>query len=116
MGAMFMEKIDSPWELSVVENAGEIPASEVQDSLAVKTAPLMTDIKSQLMLVPRTLSYTVGWKALVWKNKETGAFQDLTEEEYTAYVDGGIVSYTRGSSESNAKDEGAEGDSGSNPF
>lgn len=115
MGEMIMQRLDSPWELSVVENAGEIPASAVEDELAVKTAPLMTDIKSQLMLVPRTLSYTVGWRALVWKNKETGAFQDLTEEEYNAYVDGGIVRYTRGDSQGNAKDEGAEGSSGSNP-
>jgi len=116
MGAMFMEKIDSPWELSVVENAGEIPASAVTDEIAVKTAPLLTDIKSQLMLVPRTLTYTVGWKALVWKNKETGAFQELTEEEHAAYIDGGIVSYTRGSSQGDAKDEDTQGDSGSNPL
>ena len=114
MGEMYMQRLDSPWELSVVENAGEIPASEVEDSLAVKTAPLMTDIKSQLMLIPRTLSYTVGWKALVWKNKETGAFQDLTEEEYAAYVDGGIVTYTRDAGKNSKEDEDTGGDAGSN--
>ena len=106
MGEMYMQKLDSPWELSVIENAGEIPATQVKDELAVKTAPLMTDIKSQLMLIPRTLSYTVGWRALVWKNKETGRFQDLTEEEYKAYVTGGIVNYTRGDVQTTEKDEG----------
>lgn len=115
MAELYMQRLDSPWELSVVENAGEIPASAVEDELAVKTAPLMTDIKSQLMLVPRTLSYTVGWRALVWKNKESGAFLDLTEEEFNAYRDGGIVTFTRGSGENAAKDEGTNGDSISNP-
>jgi hypothetical protein len=114
MGEMYMQKLDSPWELSVIENAGEIPAAQVKDELAVKTAPLMTDIKSQLMLIPRTLSYTVGWRALVWQNKESGAFLDLTEEEYDAYISGGIVSFTRGSEQDVKKDEGTNGDSGSN--
>lgn len=114
MGELYMEKLDSPWTLTVVENAGEIPATQVTDEIAVKTAPLMTDIKAQLMLMPRTLTYTVGWRALVWQNKETNQFQDLTEEEYTAYVDGGIVRYTRGANENNGGDESPAGDAGNN--
>lgn len=114
MGTLFMENIDSQWELSVVENSGEIPASAVQDEIAVSTKPLLTDMKVQLMMVPRTLSYTVGWKALVWKNKESGAFLDLTEEEYNAYISGGIVSFSRERKQDAQEDEGTNGDSTSN--
>lgn len=114
MGELYMEKLDSPWTLTVVENAGEIPSSAIKDEIAVSTQPLLVDIKSQLMVVPRTLSYTVGWKALVWQNKESGAFLDLTEEEFNAYRDGGIVTFTRGSKQDAPKDEGTNGDSGSN--
>lgn len=114
MGELYMEKLDSPWSLTVVENSGEIPATAVKDEIAVSTQPLLVDIKSQLMVVPRTLSYTVGWKALVWQNKESGAFLDLTEAEFDAYINGGIVTFTRGSNEDVKEDEGTNGDSGSN--
>jgi hypothetical protein len=114
MGELIMEKLDSPWTLTVVENAGEIPANKVEDEIAVPTKTLLVDIKAQLMVVPRTLSYTIGWRALVWQNKESGAFLDLTEEELNAYNDGGIVTFTRGSGKDAKKDEGTNGDSGSN--
>ena len=114
MGEMYMEKLDSPWTLTVIENAGEIPAKEVKDDVVVSTKPLLTDIKAQLMLIPRTLSYTVGWRALVWQNKESGAFRDLTEEEYNAYISGGIVTDTRRSNKNVKEDEDTNGDSGSN--
>lgn len=116
MGELIVEKLDSPWTLTIVENAGEIPAMQVQEDIAVKTAPLLIDIKAQLMLMPRTLKYTIGWRALVWQNKETNQFQDLTEEEYSAYLDGGIVSYTRGADENNDRDESSEGNAGDNPL
>ena len=112
MGELIMEPLDSPWTLTVVENAGEIPPERVKDEIAVSTAPLLKDIKSQLMMVPRTLSYTVGWRALVWQNKETGKFEDLTEEQFNAYVDGGIVSYDRIIKEDVEEDEGANGSTG----
>lgn len=114
MGELIMEKSDSPWTLTVVENSGEVPANKFKDDVVVPTQPLLTDIKAQLMVVPRTLSYTVGWRALVWQNKESGAFLDLTEEEFDAYINGNIVTFTRGSGEDVKKDEGANGDSGSN--
>jgi hypothetical protein len=109
MGGMLIEKLDSPWELSVVENAGEVPASEVKDEFVIKTDNFLTDIKAQLMLMPRALTYTAGWRALVWKNKETGRFQDLTEEEYQSYIDGGIVTYTRANGSSAEQVEGTSG-------
>ena len=40
----------SKWELTVVENAGEIPANKVKDEVAVETKPLLIDIKAQLMI------------------------------------------------------------------
>ena len=109
MGELFIKRADSPWDLSVVENAGEVPVDKAQEGISVPTAPLLTDVKAQLMFVPRTLTYTVGWRALVWQNKETNQFQDLTEEEFEAYLDGGIVTYTRGNGENSAEDGGAEG-------
>ena len=114
MGELIMEKLDSPWTLTVVENAGEVPASEFKDEVIVPTKPLLIDIKAQLMVVPRTLSYTVGWRALVWQNKESGAFLDLTEEEFSAYNNGDIVTFTRGSEQGTKEVEGTNGDSGSN--
>ena len=109
MGEMIVQRLDSPWELSVVENAGEVPASEVKDEFVIKTDRFLTDIKVQLMLMPRALTYTAGWRALVWKNKETGKFQDLTEEEYQSYIDGGIVTYTRANGSSTEQVEGTAG-------
>lgn len=109
MGGMLIDKLDNPWELSVVENAGEVPASEVEDEFVIKTERFTTDIKAQLMLMPRALTYTAGWRALVWKNKETGRFQDLTEEEYQSYIDGGIVTYTRADGSSAEQVEGTSG-------
>ena len=109
MGGMLIDKLDTPWELSVVENAGEVPATEVGDEFVIKTERFLTDIKAQLMLMPRALTYTAGWRALVWKNKETGRFQDLTEEEYQSYIDGGIVTYTRANGSSAEQVEGTPG-------
>jgi hypothetical protein len=80
------------WELTVVENAGEIPASKVTTEIAVQTAPLNIDIKAQLMIAkPKTLAYTVGWRALVWQNKETGQFKDISETEYEEYLRTGTI-------------------------
>ena len=80
------------WELTVVENAGEIPADKVKDEVAVSTAPLLIDIKAQLMIaMPKTLAYTVGWRAIVWQNKETNQFKDITEKEYAEYLRTGTI-------------------------
>ena len=80
------------WELTVVENSGEIPADSVTDSIQVPTKPLLIDIKSQLMMhKPVTLTYTIGWRAIVWQNKETGQFKDLSEEDYKEYITSGSI-------------------------
>jgi hypothetical protein len=113
MGEMIITPADSPWELTVAQNDGEIPSEKVKDEIVVPTAPLLTDIKAQLMTVPRTLTYIVGWRALVWQNKETGQFQDLTEEQWQAYQNGDIVTFGAGTAKSNDEITGASGDTGS---
>lgn len=104
----------SKWELTVVENAGEIPADKVTNEIAVQTAPLLIDIKAQLMIAkPRTLAYTVGWRAIVWQNKETGQFKDLSEADYEKYITSGTINPTRADGEVSKQDEPAIGDEGS---
>jgi len=83
------------WELTVVENAGEIPANKITDAISVETKPLTLDIKAQLMIAkPKTLVYTVGWRALVWQNKETGQFKDISEAEFEEYLRTGTINPT----------------------
>lgn len=102
------------WELTVVENAGEIPASKVKDEIAVETKPLLIDIKAQLMIaMPKTLTYTVGWRALVWQNKETGQFKDITESEYEEYIRTGSINLTAADGADGQQTEPASGDKGS---
>lgn len=113
MGEMFMKKVDSPWDLQVVSNEGTVPKENVEEEIVIQTAPLLTDAKAKLMTIPRSLVYTIGWRALVWQNKETGQFQDLTEEEFEAYNNGGIVTYTRETAGITGEDAGTEGDAGS---
>lgn len=100
------------WELTVAENAGEIPANKVKDEIAVSTAPLLTDIKAQMMLMPKTLVYTVGWRAIVWQDKETGRFKDLSEEEYERYIRTGSVNISPTDGENDKQIESISGDEG----
>jgi hypothetical protein len=96
------------WELTVVENAGEIPADKVTDEIAVQTAPLLIDIKAQLLMhKPKTLTYTVGWRAIVWQNKETGQFKDLSEEDYKEYITSGSINPIEGDGKDVKQDEPA---------
>ena len=104
----------SKWELTVVENAGEIPANKVKDEVAVETKPLLIDIKAQLMIaMPKTLTYTVGWRALVWQNKETGQFKDISDEEYEEYLRTGTINYSKTDGADVGQDQPAIGDKGS---
>jgi hypothetical protein len=100
------------WELTVVENAGEIPAARIKDEIAVETKPLLIDIKAQLMLMPKTLVYTVGWRALVWQNKETGRFKDITDEEYEEYTRTGTINSAPSTGEDSGKVEPSDGGEG----
>ena len=102
------------WELTVVENAGEIPADKVKDEISVETKPLLIDIKAQLMIAkPKTLTYTVGWRAIVWQNKETGQFKDLSEAEHKEYITSGSINPTGTDGKDGKQDEPTIGDEGS---
>lgn len=104
----------SKWELTVVENAGEIPASKVTTEIAVQTAPLNIDIKAQLMIAkPKTLAYTVGWRALVWQNKETGQFKDISETEYEEYLRTGTINISSTDGTDGGEVGSTDGDKGS---
>ena len=54
------------WEIKVVENAGELRGSLHAEDVVVQAKPLITDIKAQLMFIPKQFSWTVGWRAYVW--------------------------------------------------
>jgi hypothetical protein len=82
---------EDKWELSVVENAGEMDSKLFTDDIAVSTKQLLIDIKAQLMFMPKHFNYTIGWRTVVWKEKETGRFKDLTEEEYRAFLEHGTA-------------------------
>jgi|688.fasta_scaffold133853_2 hypothetical protein len=100
------------WEIKVVENAGELQGSLNAEDVVVPTKPLITDIKSQLMFIPKQFSWTVGWRAYVWQEEESGRFKDLTEDEFKRLLDEGTISYTRddgaGSAVSEADTSGDE--------
>lgn len=83
------------WEIKVVENAGELQGSLNAEDVVVPTKPLITDIKAQLMFIPKQFSWTVGWRAYVWQEEESGRFQDLTEDEFKRLLNEGTISYTR---------------------
>jgi hypothetical protein len=83
------------WEIKVVENAGELRGSLNAEDVVVPTKPLITDIKSQLMFIPKQFSWTVGWRAYVWQEEESGRFKDLTEDEFKRLVNEGTINYSR---------------------
>jgi hypothetical protein len=83
------------WEIKVVENAGELQGSLNAEDVVVPTKPLITDIKAQLMFIPKQFSWTVGWRAYVWQEEESGRFKDLTDEEFKRLLNEGTISYSR---------------------
>lgn len=104
----------SKWELKIAENAGELRALSTAEELSVPTDKLFTDIKAQLMFVPKNFSWTVGWRSYVWQEKETGRFKDLSQDEYDTLLNEGTVAYSRdddGSSDEsqvNTSDKGSD--------
>lgn len=83
------------WEIKVVENAGELQGSLNAEDVVVPTKPLITDIKAQLMFIPKQFSWTVGWRAYVWQEEKSGRFKDLTDEEFKRLLNEGTISYSR---------------------
>lgn len=104
--------MSSKWELSEVGNEGQLIATANDKDVTVPTDKLITDIKAQLMFIPNKFTWSVGWRAYVWRNTETGRFQDLTEEEFKELISKGTVNYTRdgaGSDTTIASTDGHEG-------
>ena len=78
-----------------MENAGELRGSLNAEDVVVQAKPLITDIKAQLMFIPKQFSWTVGWRAYVWQEEESGRFKDLTDEEFKRLLDEGTINYSR---------------------
>ena len=101
--------MSSKWELSEVGNEGQLIATANDKDVTVPTDKLITDIKAQLMFIPNKFTWSVGWRAYVWRNKETGRFQDLTEDEFQELISTGTVNYTRDGGGSDTAGETSEG-------
>jgi hypothetical protein len=86
---------NSKWELKIAENMGDLKGTYDSQEVVVPTKQLIIDMKAQLMFLPKNFTWTVGWRTYVWQEKETGRFQELTEDEYTTLINGGTVNYTR---------------------
>ncbi len=79
------------WELKIAENMGELLGTYDSQEVVVPTKQLITDMKAQLMFLPKNFTWTVGWRTYVWQEKETGRFKELTQEEYDKLVNGGTL-------------------------
>lgn len=86
---------NSKWVLKEVGNEGQLLGSVTNEDVAVPSKTLITDIKAQLMFIPKKFNWTVGWRAYVWQDEETGQFKDLTEAEFTELMERGTVNYSR---------------------
>jgi len=109
-----MTMTNSDWELTEVGNEGNLVGSLDSQDVVVPTKTLITDMKAQLMFLPKNFTWTVGWRTYVWRKKETGQFKELTDEEYKTLLSGGTVNYTRdggGSNPAGETSEGVEGNS-----
>lgn len=105
----------SKWELKIAENAGELRALAATEELSVPTDKLFTDMKAQLMFVPKNFSWTVGWRSYVWQEKETGRFKDLSQDEYNTLLNEGTVAYSRDDDRSSDESKVDTSNEGSNP-
>ena len=84
---------NSKWELKIAENMGELVGTYDSEDVVVPTKALVTDMKAQLMFLPKNFTWTVGWRTYVWQEKETGRFKELTQEEHTTLLNGGTLNY-----------------------
>jgi hypothetical protein len=101
------------WELRVVENMGEVIGSVDSEDVVVPTKTLITDMKAQLMFIPKNFTWTVGWRTYVWQEKETGRFKELTQEQHETLFSGGTVSYTEDGGGGDTPSETTRSDKGS---
>jgi hypothetical protein len=105
-------KKNTNWELKIAENMGELLGTYDSEEVVVPTKQLITDMKAQLMFLPKNFTWTVGWRTYVWQEKETGRFKELTQEEYDKLINGGTLNNPTdggGSDNEVGPTEGAEG-------
>lgn len=96
------------WILQIVENAGEMVNKTYKDvAVTVPRDILLKDMEQHLSFLPKNFVWTIGWRTYVWQEKETGKFQELTQEEWEKLTTVGTISYTR--------DAGGSGDELANP-
>lgn len=105
--------MSSKWELTEAGNEGQLIGTANDKDVTVPTDKLMIDMKAQLMFIPNKFTWSVGWRAYVWRNTETGRFQDLTEEEFKELISKGSVNYTRDGGGSDTTVAPTEADEGS---
>ena len=105
--------MSSKWELNEVGNDGQMIGTASDKDVSVPTDKLITDMKAQLMFIPNKFTWSVGWRAYVWRNKETGRFQDLTEDEFKELISTGTVNYTRDGGTSDTTVASTDGHEGS---
>lgn len=87
--------MSNEWILRVAENGGETTAKDSDDHVAVPASILREDMKQHLSFLPKNFVWTIGWRTYVWQEKETGKFQELTQEEWEKVTTVGTISYTR---------------------
>jgi hypothetical protein len=76
------------FELVLAENAGEVDSKNFDGVITIGTSTLLKDIARQLKFTPDNFTYTIGWRAYVWKNTTTGAFEALSEDEFQQLTNG----------------------------
>ena len=106
--------MSSEWVLKEVGNEGQLLGSLDSTEVVVPTKTLITDIKAQLMFIPNKFTWSVGWRAYVWRDEKTGQCKDLTEDEFKEFLENGTVNYTRdggGSDTAGEHSTGTEGNS-----
>ncbi len=101
------------WELKIAENMGDLKGTYDSQDVVVPTKALITDMKAQLMFLPKNFTWTVGWRTYVWQEAETGRFKELSEKEYQELLAGGTINYTRDDSGSDNEVGDTTADEGS---
>lgn len=97
------------WEAVIVENAGE-----VSKELLPPFDQMVEDMQEKLGFVPENYNYTLGWRTVVWQNKETLEYKPLTEDELHELTQRGTITYSRSSDGDNQQrtdNTGSEGNS-----
>lgn len=97
------------WEAVIVENAGE-----VSKELLPTFDQMVQDMQEKLGFIPENYNYTLGWRTVVWQNKETLEYKPLTEDELHELTERGTISYSRsgdGDNQQRTDNTGSQGDS-----